>query len=338
MLNVTASMPESVFVPLDSPIRTELGTNVLGVVDFGTVSSGPGLADGHPRMSVHMVDDAAEGVAEVWRTSMPVTSGNHRGIGFSHDGEHMFCAGRVPASRTYTDDTREAYTAAFEVLLSHGYSNVFRMWNFIDRINQDNAENLEIYRDFCRGRAEAFERGGIPNDQMPAATGIGSRSGGIAFYLMASRSGTRLNIENPRQVSAYEYPRQYGPRSPSFARATYLAPAGNGAVRGQLYVSGTASVLGHVTAHEGDIAKQLEVTFENLELLVGAENLARHGVEARYDLKDLRNIKVYVRHRAHMDAVRERCSESFSPDAGIVFLNVDICRSELLVEIEGIAM
>jgi hypothetical protein len=45
---------------------------------------------------------------------------------------------------------------------------------------------------------------------------------------------------------------------------------------------------------------------------------------------------VYVRTRQDLPVVREICAKAFSPAADIAFLNVDLCRSDLLVEIEGI--
>jgi chorismate lyase / 3-hydroxybenzoate synthase len=289
-------------------------------------------------LTVHMAGSAKEGAAEVWTTARPAESGRYNGISYAHDGEYIFCAGYIPSSAVYAAATREAYADAFHLIRSLDYQNIVRMWNFVHRINEENAEDLEVYRDFCRGRAEAFEQYVIPKVKMPAATGIGSLGGGIAFYFLASRSGVRVNIENPRQVAAYEYPRQYGPKSPSFARATYLAPSGAGEGSAQIYVSGTASVLGHETVHAGDIGKQCQVALENIEQLICARNLSTYGIKAGYELADLRNIKVYVRHREDMDTVRKMCAEVFAPDVAIMYLNVDICRADLLVEIEGIVM
>ena len=71
-------------------------------------------------------------------------------------------------------------------------------------------------------------------------------------------------------------------------------------------------------------------------LLISRHNLAASGIDGGADLTDLTNIKAYVRHREDIDIVRELCAEAFSPSADIAFLNVDICRADLLVEIEGI--
>src|SRR3546814_17247700 len=73
-------------------------------------------------------------------------------------------------------------------------------------------------------------------------------------------------VENPGQVSAYRYPRQYGQQQPSFARAM-LPPPGSAM---PLLLSGTASVVGHATAHVGELLAQLDETFNNFDALVGA--------------------------------------------------------------------
>jgi chorismatase len=210
------------------------------------------------------------------------------------------------------------------------------MWNFIEGINANNDDGLELYRDFCLGRAEAFER--FPADiEMPAATGIGSLGGGIGFYFLAAHAAERVNVENPRQQPAYHYPRQYGPKSPSFARATCLLATSEGLPeRQQTFVSGTASIIGHRTAHPNDLRRQCAETFENIAQLISGPNLANYGIDRGYQLTDLTNLKVYVRHMADLDAVRKLCVDAFSPQAELAFFNVDICRSDLLVEIEGI--
>jgi chorismate lyase / 3-hydroxybenzoate synthase len=333
-----ARTPAYTFVPLGNPVQTAPGENLLGIVNYATTSRGPELCDGYPVLTMHMADAVEECATEVWTTSRPTESGTHNGISYAHDGEYIFAAGSIPPSSIYTEVTREAYADALYVMRSLGYPKIVRMWNYIHRINEDNIENLEIYQDFVRGRAEAFEQYHIPKVELPAATVIGSLGGGIAFYFLASRSGARVNIENPRQIAAYEYPRRYGPKSPSFARATYHAPSGSGEEPGRIYISGTASILGHETMHEGDAGKQCQVALENIQYLISASNLSTYGLRAGYELADLRNVKVYIKHREDMETVRNMCAEVFSPDAAIMYLNLDMCRADLLVELEAVVM
>jgi chorismate lyase / 3-hydroxybenzoate synthase len=195
---------------------------------------------------------------------------------------------------------------------------------------------MQNYRDFVMGRSMAFEEWAHRFEGMPAATGVGASSGGIDLYFLATRTGDVVHLENPRQTPAHRYPQRYGPRSPSFARATYLQPAAGSP--GTLFVSGTASILGDATESVGDIKGQCDVTIDNLEVLISRENLESHGVDDGFGLTDLDSLKVYVRDAEDLPIVVERCQAAFADRAQISFLVADICRPDLLVEIEGICV
>jgi chorismatase len=282
----------------------------LGIIGYGAATA-PSIRSGTPALDIPL----ASTVTEVWTTDQPVTTGSGDGITFGHDGDYAFCAGAVPASPRYASGVREAYLRAFGALADLGYPHVFRMWNFVGRINAANADGLEIYRDFCRGRAEAFESSPLPLDTLPAATGVGAHLPGIGFYLLARREPGHIAVENHRQVPAYCYPDRYGPRPPSFARASRLPG-------GPLLISGTASILGHRTVHAGELASQCHTTLANLATLAP-------------DLRSLQAVKVYVRHAEDVDEVRELCAPPFGDEAA--YFTTDLCRSDLLVEIEGMA-
>lgn len=329
-------LPSSRLVGLDDLNAGTPADRPLAVIRYTTESAGPALVDGTVELSLHMADSADSAFAEVWTVGRPVESGERDGIVYSHDGEYLVCAGRIPPQDRYSEATRAAYVTALDLMDTLGFKNSFRMWNFVSRINEDNADGLEVYQDFCLGRAEAFEQFRFGDRALPAATGIGSLGGGIAFYFLACRSGAPTGVENSKQVSAYHYPRQYGPRPPKFARATYLSATHTDRTSGQLYVSGTASIRGHETLFTDDIERQCRLALDNIAHVIGPENLSAYELEQTNSLRDLRNIKVYVRHAEHIPVVRDMCREAFSPDADIACLNVDVCRSDLLVEIEGI--
>lgn len=317
--------------------NTKTCGHVLGMVNYGPAYNAPTSAEGVPLLSLQMVADETDSFIEVWRTANPPHVGCSGNLHYAHDGEYLFCAAEIPRSESYRDVTRTTYLAAFELIEQLGYPQIFRMWNFIPDINEDNLDGLEIYRDFCAGRSEAFEQYNAQRPMhMPAATGIGTQGGNIAFYFLACRSAKSVHLENPRQMPAYTYPEKYGPRSPSFARATSILHGAAGSL--QLYISGTASIIGHETVHLGDIAKQCDVTLDNISFLIGKDNLMAHGIKIHTDLtlKDVDFIKVYVRNAEHIPIVQRKCHDVFSRNAKIQYFNVDICRSDLLVEIEGI--
>ncbi|MGW1908058.1 FkbO/Hyg5 family chorismatase [Streptomyces cinnamoneus] len=313
------------------------GRFVLGEVIYGLEDAAPLIRDEIPVLGSHMAADPSEVRTERWTVDQPIRgTGTDNGLVYSFTDDFLFCAGYIPEQGLFTEATREAYTAVFDLVERLGYPSIFRMWNLIGRINADNSEGLEVYRDFCRGRAQAFELYAAQGEDMPSATGIGSRGQGVAFYFLASRSAARVNIENARQIPAYNYPEQYGPKPPSFARATYLATGDQGLGTGALYISGTAGILGHETVHADDLDKQCRVALENIEYLISRRNLSGHGVPRGYELADVTQVKVYVRHREDMPAVRAACEEAFPNPMDIAYFNVDICRSDLLVEIEGV--
>ncbi|MCX4660593.1 FkbO/Hyg5 family chorismatase [Streptomyces uncialis] len=309
-----------------------VGRGVLGRVAYARGGQPPTLHEGAPRLTVHMAGDNTEPFTEIWVTDRPVRAGVEGSLVYAEDGDHIFCAVRIDERGVYQNAVQSAYEQAFALLSRLGYTELFRMWNLVGAITGDNAEGMENYRDFCVGRARAFDK--WPG-RIPAATGIGSLSPGIDLYFLATRAGVPRHLENPNQTPAYKYPKQYGPKSPSFARATHL-PAADGST-GTVYVSGTASIVGDDTVHHDDIAAQVDATLANIEALISPGNLREHGVEGGYGLKDLDSIKVYVRDEHDLPLVRARCAEVFPDHADIAYLNVDVCRPDLLVEIEGIA-
>jgi chorismatase len=326
-----AYAPVSTFRSAGDAHRTTSEQHILGVVRFTDEWAGPRLRDGHPEVGLHLAGSARDGFAEVWTSQRPVTGGEFDNITYGHDGEYVFCATHIPETADYPTATETAYSALLELLTSLGYPQIFRIWHYMSDINADSPRGMEVYREFCVGRAKVLERHGMSHD-MPAATVIGAHGGGVFLYLLACRGGTQVNIENPRQVPAYHYPSKYGPKSPNFARATYFAPDGPG----RIYVSGTAAILGHQTMHHGDVEQQCRLALGNIAQVIGTGTLSAYDLEPGHGLADLDQIKVYVRRSEDMARVRRICREYFAPTADIVFLNADICRSDLLVEIEGV--
>ena len=135
-------------------------------------------------------------------------------------------------------------------------------------------------------------------------------------------------IENPRQTSAYHYPPKFGRHSPIFSRACVL----NESAGTSLFVSGTASIVGHETIHQGDVGAQTRETMANISALLEEAN--RVAGPARYSLEGLK-FKVYVRQPSDFHAIEGALAGSLRPSAAVVYLQADVCREDLLVEIEA---
>lgn len=269
---------------------------------------------------------------ECWRVGSRPRSGSAGTIDWRRAGDLLFLSLEQPEDPA--SDPSAAVEAAYRELLSvaaeAGCRYLLRAWNYLPAINAGEGDN-ERYRRFCLGRAAALEKAGYGVGELCAGTAIGSDEPRLRIYLLcAPRPG--VNIENPRQVSAYRYPRRYGPRSPSFARATAVGGAGDSMV---LMVSGTASVVGHRTLHEGDVDGQLDEVIRNLDALLAesARKLSRPGL-AEFDASGL--LRVYVRHASDWPAIERRLRQRW-PRANLAGLRGDVCRADLLVEIEAVS-
>ena len=231
--------------------------------------------------------------------------------------------------------------SAYEIYLSFleltkGW-NLFRVWNYVPYINEE-TEGLENYKSFCKGRSLAFEKfyGQNFNVKLPAASAVGINDNKLVLYFLAGQSPT-THIENPEQVPAFYYPPQYGSRSPSFARGTLVKQ--NGKRVG--YLSGTASIKSHASVTLRNISDQFHTTFDNMRLVFERmgflEGMSYYGSlpdPAKYD----RIFKVYIRHQEDAEYIQHLFAQSIwaSEDDHIIYLQADICRSELDLEIEAI--
>lgn len=305
---------------------------VLGVAAFG---HNPPEANvpGYPLICIDMPVLGANTLYEVWTSSTPVAPAGNAGIRSAHNTDVLYGCFETPQSpgESIESATFRAYAKLFDFIDGAGYPHLWRIWHYFPRINAIENE-LERYRGFNVGRHEAFLAKGrmIGGKNVPAACALGSRGGPMAMYFLAGKQAG-IALENPRQTSAYHYPEQYGPRSPAFARAM-LAGAGHDR---KLFISGTASIVGHASQHAGDVAEQARETLANIRALL---TQARHG---GFDIpgQDPRLLlKVYLHRPDSLPLVRDQVNAAFGAMQQAVYLQADVCRSDLLLEIEGVCL
>lgn len=296
-----------------------LAPGVLACVVHGVAEP---AADGDPRR-VQVALPLLEGAAvELWESATPVRHGWLGEIGYAENGAVLFGQLRVPEAALVDAGTAafDAYTQIAKFLRASGYPATLRIWNFLAGITQGDGDD-ERYRQFVLGRYRALAQHEGFERELPAATAIGTGGGGLLIYFLAGRAPGQ-QVENPRQLSAFRYPREYGPRSPSFSRANLLRWR-DGA---DLFVSGTASIVGHETRHVGVPLAQLEETLANIEALRReADAAARWRPEI---------VKLYLRDAALLEQVRARLDAAFAPGPSRLVLCGEVCRSGLDLEIE----
>ncbi len=202
-----------------------------------------------------------------------------------------------------------------------GYT-VHRFWNFVPAINRPVGE-LDRYMGFCAGRADALAAGGI---SLPPASAVGTGGDQLCVVMVAGTQPLQA-VENPLQVPAYRYPRRYGPKSPSFARA--------GRVGDVLLISGTASIRASESLHADDPLAQAELALDNLRQVASAAGMPR-ACDA--DCRSPRLVRVYVRQPQVWPRLRALISERLLGEHALFsVVQADICRAELAVEIEAFA-
>ena len=270
-------------------------------------------------------------VLEIWKSSAPVVCEQVHDIRLAFTDETVFGCLEVQESSggVLEDVARSGYEQIFEYCARSGFSHLLRMWNYFPYINKDQS-GLERYKRFCMGRHQAFSAYNKDFASMlPAASAVGTQGGPFQVLFLASKHAGKP-LENPRQISAYEYPPIYGPKSPSFSRAT-LHRTSTGC---QLFVAGTASIVGHATQHQGDPAKQTLETLSNIDAVL---NRVRHEGSELWGAKCSEGLlKVFVRNQEDLCAVREVLEGHEQGKGHILYVLGEMCRKELLVEIEGI--
>ncbi|PWU15908.1 MAG: dioxygenase [Verrucomicrobia bacterium] len=171
----------------------------------------------------------------------------------------------------------------------------------------------------------------------PASTGIGMQGRQLIVSCIALETSrpdlVLVPLENPHQTPPCLYPPRYSPESPKFARATAMS-LGDYVTT---WISGTASVLNSESCHAGDIAKQTEQTIDNIERLIAPANFKQHGLlGAGATLRDLAKVRVYLKRQKDFSACQAICQRRFG-NVPAIYAIADVCRPELLVEIEGVA-
>ena len=234
-------------------------------------------------------------------------------------------------ARNFRSAVFDLYDGIRAELAARDSRHPIRVWSFVPAIHQPMGDGLTRYMVFNSGRHDAFSDW-YPDPaeferSVPTSTGVGHDGPDLVVYCLASdRAGEPR--ENERQLPAYRYSRTYGPLPPCFARAT-LARLGDVPT---LLIGGTASVRGEVSVHLDDVESQLEETFANLEALVRAQ--AKRGISDMF----LRDARAYYVYPEHSDLLKAAIAARFPELQCLETMQATICREELLVEIEGVAV
>lgn len=355
----TVSMIRAILREQDEPMALTMQT--VFVADASDVPAIEKLFEAyfHEQMplTLFVVQPPCDGSAlavEAWAVSTATVSVGYHGphlVTVEHDGLRWVyaSAGAIHlAGRSAYEQSVEAFDALSKRLAAVGlpFQNVLRLWLYQGGITEEEA-GMERYRELNRGRTDFFAGIDFAANSLianapgtgiyPASTGIGTEEHGLVITSLSVQTErddvSVLSLENPQQISAFDYPKEYSAKSPKFSRATAIRMGDHMTT----WVSGTASIVNSETVYPGDVAKQTEQTLDNIENLISAANFARLGwADAGAMLSDLAKVRVYVKRAEDYEKCREVCERRLGRIPA-VYAEASVCRPDLLVEIEGVA-
>ena len=319
--------------------------NILLCVGFNSnkIDNQPLIPQGHKFRSsrqatqlsfnVELSQLKKQNTLELWTSPGNIKYGVEGNIRFSLMDDLLMGAVAVEINGEINQFINSIYKEIIDFLGNQKMPVLVRMWNYFPDIN--GAENnVERYQQFCSGRYQAFEQKTQNfQSELPAATAIGTKGDLLTIYFLAVNDSVHA-IENQRQLSAFKYPKQYGNHSPSFARASLKQWNENSA---DLYISGTASIVGHESQHLADCHLQLQEIIRNIAALIDQEVLLAKGIsKALINSLQLNFVKVYLKEEKLLALAEQVINEETDWQGRVMFLKGSICRQELLIEVEGI--
>lgn len=286
------------------------------------------------------------------RISYTSEKGVHYTILSSATRKEIYAGGITPVDpeAPFVQQVEKAYHLLESILHREEmeFANIARQWNYVQEIlsihdiGEERMQNYQVLNDI---RSQYYAKSEFIHGY-PAATGIGMNAGGILLEIYALKPHEAMEIlpvKNPKQVDAYQYSDKvlvgdsldhtHRKTTPKFERAKYVGQ--NGA--GTIFISGTASIQNEMTIGEADVKKQSEVTIENISNLIASSNLVRAGLKRSPEKMDYTFIRVYIKNGKDFELVKNIC-DTYYGDIPLHYLLADVCRDNLLLEIEGVVI
>jgi len=273
----------------------------------------------------------------IWKTTFRMNNGN--GAVLLENGSSKVLIGNVQSNLNH--DCKLNSTQAFSELTSifnsfrFSINSIVRQWNYLEDILGFDGQE-QRYQEFNNARTN-FYGNEFDKTGYPSATGIGMNQGGIIIEFVAVQSDTfkSVPINNPSQIAAHTYSENVLAgegcvlkTTPKFERARYFELF----EKKLIFISGTASIVGEKTIGVGDPAEQTEVTINNIKQLYSKEILEKISdktLNPKYG-----HARVYLKNRKDFPVIKRTFRNHYG-NLPVVYIKADICRKDLLVEIEG---
>ena len=313
---------------IESEVRRERGIALRtgGIQTDGPITcveGRPPWGEGLAGIIIHAVSDSADGVWTIMDGEMPCGRGWRR-----NSATYLQLQNIQEQAANRPEQVRGMLDRAEGILRRNGasYKDVTRTWFYLSEI-------LDWYPEFNKARSEKYGEFGImpgPGDTrllLPASTGIGADtpSGAAASMdlLAVVENGDMTSLvrklTNRKQLDAFRY-------GAAFSRGAVIKEDNVTLIQ----VSGTAAIDEHgVSLHPGDIRSQINCTFDKVEALLNQEGA---------DLSNITAATVFVKRPEYASFFWEMAAERGLVDFPAVCVVADVCRDELLFEIDAEAI
>jgi enamine deaminase RidA (YjgF/YER057c/UK114 family) len=271
-------------------------------------------------------------------SSKTVKNGDDAAMLFEKDSTRILI-GNVQSNekQSYRNDAEKTFSSLSTIFseLNFPIKSIVRQWNYLEDIIGFDSDKQK-YQEFNNVRSEYY-KDHFEKDGYPAATGIGTNQGGVLIEFLAIQSDVvkTVPVDNPDQIAAHHYSKKVlvGEEcvlktTPKFERARYLELYD----KKLIFISGTASITGERTIGVDDPVIQTEITIQNIKRLYSQEvlrNLSKDELRAKYG-----HARIYIKNRKDFAAIKTTFKAHFGK-LPVVYIIADICRPDLLVEIEG---
>ena len=306
---------QTVFAPMSQDnASVATGKEAVGGCDWPVTWVDSGHRKGSPLggMYIHAVKGAD--VERITLDDRPV------GSIFQDDSARYCHLGDLWSGDQSADRTEQAKQAfdMMEAAIELGgmeFSNVVRTWLYLDEL-------LQWYDPFNRVRDDFFRCRGVFDALVPASTGISGANPAGAALIATALAVELLNgameisaVPSPLQCTALKY-------GSSFSRAIeILQPSCS-----RVMVSGTASIEpGGKTVYVDDIARQIGLTMRVVKAILAQRDMTWSDVT--------RGI-AYFKSEDFYQAYEDYCRSEDMPDMPMIITENDVCRHDLLFEIE----
>lgn len=276
-------------------------------------------------LSVGMPTINEKNFYEIWEVEDKVARSSYNNINISKNNHCLFGSTIIDNKGSYEEikaEIQKKYLDFFKISNKNSMS-IVKIWHYLPELLKSCPDKKTNYSLLCESREEVY-RNFYRNSDYPAATVIGIEGNKILIYFLAASCETYEVIENKRQVSSYNYPQNIFSEKPMFSRAVSFSFKGN--LQKKIMISGTASIKGYQSVHKSDVAKQLDEALKNYKTFAKLDNNPSNICRVYLTKYQTKNLSIIVKKLENFFGINQ-----------YVLLQGDICRSELLIEIEGIS-